>query len=187
METKLYIAKLKSISPLGQSAPIRTPRGSQEGYDEYENRVWKERLHVDKNGMVFIPPMAFFYSICEAAAREGMKVPGRRGATYKKLFESGILIHEPIVTNVKADDVALERLFVPSDGKRGGGTRVWKNFPRIDEWKAEAKIYVINQLISAEVLAKHIETSGMLVGLGFFRPQTLGFWGRFQCEELKLV
>ena len=53
---------------------------------------WRERLHVNSDGYVFIPPMAFKNCISEIAKYRSDKIPGKRNATYTKHFESGVLV-----------------------------------------------------------------------------------------------
>jgi len=182
----MHIAKatLKSVSPYSQSKnidPLEFPRLPKEGPDAAEERLWRERMHVSSNGCVFIPPTAFDNSLKEAAKRLAIPVPGKGGKTlYSKYFEAGIQVAGPIELAVKKDEVKGERLFVPSDGRPGGGKRVYKRFPRIDEWEGELTVFVLDDLIPESVFRKVLESSGGLVGIGRFRPQSRGYYGRYE-------
>jgi len=188
----MHIARvtLKGISPYSQSRnidPLDFPKKSKETHDAAEERLWRNRLHVDSTGHVVIPPTAFENAIREAAKRLAISVPGKGKTLYSKYFEAGIQIPEGITLKVKAADVPGERLFVPSDGRPGGGKRVYKRFPRIDAWDGALTIYVFDDLIPEAVFRKVIESSGQLVGIGRFRPQSRGFYGRFAVESFAWV
>ncbi len=182
----MHIAKvtLKGTTPYSQSKNIdkvEVPEKPKESKDAYEERTWRHRMHVTSDGRVFIPPTAFENAIREAAKRLTLAVPGKGGKVlYSKYFEAGIQVAEGIPLSVKAEDVPGERLFVPSDGRPGGGKRVYKRFPRIDAWTGDLLIYVFDDIIPADVFKKVLNSSGQLVGIGRFRPQSRGFYGRYE-------
>jgi hypothetical protein len=175
---KLIKVKFKGISPYSQSKYIQEPKEGRETHDNYEKRTWRHRLHVNEDGNVVMPPMAFKNMLDSAAAFEGMPYKGKK--TYTKLFLSGTLVMDPVVLPIKRDDVPGEWLFVPSDGRKGGGSRVLKCFPVIKEWGGVMQVHVLNEAIDEPVFAKHIATAGMFIGLGRFAPRVGGFYGRFE-------
>lgn len=183
---------LKSVTPYSQSKnidPLEWPKKPKEGPDAYEERVWSKRMHVDETGHVVIPPTAFENAIREGAKRLGLAVPGKAGGKtlYSKYFEAGFQIPAGITLPIKPESVRGERLFVPSDGKPGGGRRVYKRFPRIDSWAGDLTIYIFDDLIPEDVFRKVLDSSGMLVGIGRFRPQSRGFYGRYKVESFAWV
>ncbi len=188
----MHIARvtLKSATPYSQSKnidPLDHPKGPKEAHDAYEERVWSKRLHVDEKGYVFIPPTAFENAIREAAKRLAISVPGKGKTLYSKYFEAGIQIPDGISLPIKAETVKGERLFVPSDGRPGGGKRVYKRFPRIEAWSGDLIIYIFDDLIPETVFRKVLESSGFLVGIGRFRPQSRGFYGRYTVEKFNWI
>ncbi len=188
----MHIAKvkLKSATPYSQSRnidPLEFPKKPKETHDAAEERLWRNRLHVNADGHVFIPATCFENAIREAAKRLAISVPGKGKTLYSKYFEAGIQIPEGITLSIKGDDVKGERLFVPSDGRPGGGKRVYKRFPRIDEWEGSLTIYVFDDLIPEAVFRKVLESSGFLVGIGRFRPQNRGFYGRYTVESFTWI
>ena len=159
-----------------------TPKLAKELDNAYEMRTWREKLHVTKDGEVFIPPMALKNALSEAAKFLAMKIPGKGNSNYTKHFESGLLITEPILLGIHKDDVTHEVYFVPSNGERGGGKRVDKAFPVIPSWKGSTTIFVLDDIIEKEVLKQVLEACGQFIGLGRFRPQRNGFYGRFAAK-----
>jgi len=183
---KIAMAKLVSAAPYSQSKPVASEKSRDETHRDFEERTWKERCHVNNNGQVFIPPMAFKNSLSEAAKYKPVKIPGGGGkANYTKHVEGGVLVTEPLVLPVKIDDVEGEWLFVPSDGRRGGGKRVWKCFPVIQDWEGTVAFNVFDDILDNEVFEQYLDDMGRFIGIGRFRPRNNGFYGRFSVEGVK--
>ena len=180
-------ALLVGKSPISFSAPIQSVRNTGEGHDDFEQRTWRERLHVNAKGLVFIPPGALKNCLAEVAKYLQESVPGKKGATYTKLYEAGVMITDPLELGVKAATVAGEKLFVPSDGKRGGGKRVWKTFPVIPEWSTVATIYLLDPILidKPAKVNEYLVHAGKFIGMGRFRPRNNGFYGRFDVESFE--
>lgn len=186
---RAYKAKLKSIGPYSQGKHYSKESVEplpKETHDAYERRTWRNRMHT-MNGEVFIPPMAIKNCLAEAAKFLSIQIPGKGKATYTKHFEAGVMVLDPIMLGIRADDVEGERLFVPASGRRGDGKRVEKVFPLIREWEGETTIHVIDHTITREVLEQHLAEAGMLIGIGRFRPRNNGFYGRFRPVSLEEV
>ena len=63
---KTVIAHLKSVSAYSQSR-VKEPEDVQgEGGEDRALRTWREHLHADENGIVFIPPADMSASIAYA-------------------------------------------------------------------------------------------------------------------------
>jgi len=191
------IAELEGVSPYSQSAPIKSVKNTGESSDVFEERTWRERMHVDEKGYVFIPPMAVKNAMPEVAKFLSESVPGKGKATWTKHFEAGILAIEPITLGVKADDVQGERLFVPASGKRGDGKRVWRTFPLIPSgWRGRCELMILDPAIIGDIernkniresaFVRHLEHAGKFIGLGRFRPRNNGFYGRFKVNSVKV-
>ena len=182
---KTAIATLKNISPYSQSKYIQTPDLPKEGKDAKEKRTWRERLHVTEDGHVFIPPMSFKNCLSEAAKYLSMQIPGKGKSTYTKHFEAGVLVTEALVLPDIAAEVPGEWFHVPSDGKRGGSSRVLRCFPLIREWSGDVTFYILDETITRDVFLTHLEQAGKFIGIGRFRPRNNGFYGRFEVVKLE--
>lgn len=180
---KTAVVRLKSLSPYAQSKHYTEPaKEAKESPADYERRTWRERMHYDSQGYVFIPPMSLKKSLAEAAMFLSRKIPGKRNATYSKHFRAGVLVVDGITLPIKKDEVPGEWLFLPSDGKRGSGSRVDKCFGRIDEWEGDATYYILDETITQDVFVEHLREAGQFIGIGFFRPINEGYWGRYSSE-----
>ncbi len=131
-----------------------------------------------------IPPMAAKNGLVSAAKFLNRKIPGEGQKTFTKRFESGIICIDPLVLSVNAEEVDCEELFVPSDGVRGSGKRVTKLFGCIPEWGGKFVVSVIDEKISETVFAEHADAWGKFIGIGRFRPEKNGYYGRFQVKKI---
>lgn len=182
---KIAVAHLKSESIYSQSKHYEVPKLKGELPKDYEERTWRNRMHADETGHVMIPPTAFANCIKDAAKYMSLKIPGKQMATYTKHFDAGILVSVPLVLPVKVDDIKGQWLFVPSDGKPGGGKRVMKCFPVIEKWEGDVTFYILDDVITEDIFRQVLTTAGMLIGIGYFRPIRRGYWGRFSLGEVK--
>jgi hypothetical protein len=187
---------LKSVSPYSQSRAIGVPKNASESGDDYERRTWRERIHADADGLAYIPPMAFKKAIDAAAKYSAVKIPGGRSATYTKHVESGIIIIDPMPLGVKKDQVEGEWLFLDANGKKGkqSSGRVLRQMPKFDHWEGELTIRVIDEVVlhtKAEskmtILEYILRQAGSLIGIGRFRAENGGFYGRFVVQSFEIM
>lgn len=184
---------LVGLAPISFNAPVKSTKNTGETHDAFEQRTWRERMHVDNDGHVFIPPMALKNCLSECAKYLSETVPGKGKATYTKHFEAGIMVTTPLdLCNgvgkpVVAKTVAPNPVYVPSDGRRGGGSRVWKKFPIVPVWRTHATIHVLDPTLidKPDKLQEYLTHAGQFIGLGTFRPRHNGYFGRFAIENFK--
>lgn len=186
---KTVRAKLRSVSPYSQSRPVSTVKPSGKSNDAHEEETWREKIHSDSKGMVFIPPMAFKNCLSETAKYLSETVPGKGKATYTKHFDAGVMVIEPIMLGIKAADVECERLFLPSNGEKGGGKRVWKHCPIITDWSGTVEIVLLDPILidKPEKVHEYLTKAGQFIGVGRFRPRNGGYYGRFVVDSFEVV
>lgn len=143
------------------------------------------------------------------ALREGAaRVPtGKRGGTFKRASQSGLVINEmqwPIVTPrgvvpyseihalIQEEDFAVHEqraqalgfgLFVKR--ARVGQSKHVRVRPRFDKWTLRGTVTVFDGQITGEVLALILNAAGQYCGLGDWRPsspKSPGPFGTFQAE-----
>lgn len=188
---KTATCTIAGLSPYSQSRHITEPRGPKETAKDHEARCWRDRIHSDESGGVYIPPMAFKNALSECAKFLSIQVPGKGKATYTKHFEAGLLVLE-MVPLLRADgsqwtkdSVPGEWLFLPSDGVRGSGKRVDKCYPYAPDWRATFTAYIGDDTITKEVFERVLNEAGQFIGIGRFRPRNNGYYGRFKVESVK--
>lgn len=180
---RVCTAELQSISAYGQSKYYQTPRLEKETHADYEKRTWRDRLHETENGFVFMPPMAFKHALSTAARMMGIQIPGRGKANYTKHFDAGILVPEGPVLPIKKDNVEGTWLMLPADGRAGGSKRVMKCMPTIPSWEVKVRFVILDDTITKDIFEKHLNEAGNFVGVGYFRPERRGYWGRFKVNS----
>lgn len=181
---KRAICKLKSVSPYSQSRYIGEKKTRDETHADFEKRSWHLRCHFNEEGNVFIPPMCFKNCLSEAAKYKSIQIPGKGKSTYTKHFEAGVLVTEPLVLPITRETLQSEMLHVPSDGRRGGTTRVEKTFPLIPSWAGSVEFLIFDDTITTEVFEEHLGDAGSFIGIGRFRPRNNGFYGRFSVKSI---
>lgn len=188
---RVVTATLESLSPYSQSKFYDVqkggtrPGGTQtETHKDYEARTWRERCHVDADGEVFMPPMAFKNCLSEIAKYISVQIPGKGKSTYTKHFEAGVMVLEGLPLGVKKDDVEGEWHFVPASGRRGDGKRVQKCFPVFRSWKGTVTFHILDDVITPQVFEQHLRDAGNFIGIGRFRPRNNGYYGRFKVNSL---
>lgn len=184
---KKAICKLKSVSTYGQSKFHQTTKLNKELSADFEDRTWRERTHVDEKGFLFIPGTQFANSLREASKYLSLSVPGKGKSTYTKHFESGIMVLDNVPLPVKKEDVKSVTVFVPSDGRVGGGKRVIKHFPIVHNWSGVVTYHIIDDIITADIFEQVLRASGQLIGIGYFRPRNRGYYGRFEVESIEWI
>lgn len=179
---------LESASPYSQSRLFtvnEVPKLEKESAGDYDIRNWRYHQHFDKDGNVYIPPMALKNCLMEVAQYLGEKIPGKGNATWTKHFTAGILCSEPVMLGEHKDAVECETFMCHADGKRSCGTRVPRTFPVIRSWKGTAIFYILDETITEEVFTRYLQEAGKFIGIGRFRPRQGGFYGRFAVKSVK--
>jgi hypothetical protein len=175
---------LVGTTQLGFGAPFQTDAKSLEGgEEELEQKHWRERILVnEETGNAMINPMALKKALDQTAKKQLGTVPGKGKCKYGGYFKSGVMVVTPIDLGVKPDKINPERMFVALPGQG----RHWKNFPKLPKWNAHATIAVLDGIVKPDVLEKCLNKCGNTNGLGLFRPQNGGYWGRFVVKNIKV-
>jgi hypothetical protein len=185
---KIARCKLVSISTLSQSRKHNEPKlNDKEKPDDYEKRTWRHKCHTNEKGEVIITPIAFKFSIDQAAKMLRMRIPGKGNSEYTKHFKSGIIVTTEVVIAKSRDDLVPGTFLMSVKGVRGngGGSKVERILPQVPKWSGVVDYYVIDETITQDVFEKHLRESGNLVGIGQFRPENGGYCGRFKVESIE--
>jgi hypothetical protein len=191
---KMYRVALQGTTPMLSGRQYIVPKLPRENAAEYEERTWRERLHKNERGEVVLSPLMVKNCLRDVAKYLSEQIPGKGKSTYTKHFKSGVMVFEPALlrdakgNTIKAAEVEPLWLNVPSDGQTGGTKRVPKAFPQIEKgWKAEVEVSVLDEIITKDVLVRHLTQAGNFVGFGAMRVANGGISGRFQVADIKEV
>lgn len=177
--------RISGSAPYSASRAHEAEKLPKETPDAYEARTWMQKAHI-KDGKVYIPQMAFKIGLDRAAKMLGRQIPGKGKATYTKFFESGVIVTDPVFI-AKEEDMLCERIHANADGVRGSGKRVWRKFPRFDTWRGKVVFHIISDEITKDVFEEAVKYAGMAVGVGRFRPERGGFFGRYTVEGFEWI
>lgn len=182
---------LNGVSDLMFSRHVPETKRDDETHDQKERRTWEQKVSLTPDGKCFLQPFALKNCLESAAKWLSLKIPGERNKTFTKRFLSGILVVDKLMlTDARGKQLTMAdidpmELFVPSDGIRGSAKRVIKIFPTLHEWSADATIMVFDNLISVDVLERHLDAAGKFIGLGAMRAGNGGINGRFAVTGLE--
>lgn len=182
---KQFVAELKGLTPYGQGKMHLEEKLPQELNDAYAERTWPARAHTAA-GEVYIPPMAFKLMLESTARYAKTPIPGRLKETYTKHYRQGIIIPDPIMLGIQIADVQPAKVFTWAEPSRRS-TRVWRYFPVIEQWAGVLTIIAIDDIFTAAVVEEHLRLGGKLVGIGVWRPESGGMWGKFDVTHFAEV
>lgn len=187
MEATTYNIVLESFpgSDYMSGAPKSEEKKPKETHEQFEDRSWKQKIHTNDKGQAVLNRFALKNALESAAGRLRMPVPGKTKSEFKARFVQGLVpCEDPVLCNLNGvpyspDQFESRKLFVPSDGKKGNGTRVYRIFPTVTNWMANVRILVLDDLIDDKILMSHLQEAGIFIGLGSMRVQGGGVNGRF--------
>ena len=181
---KTVVATLESMSPYGQSQRIRSEKKDKEPFWDLECRVWRDRIHATPDGRVFIPALAFKRSLEKAAGFLRLRIEGKGSSEYTKHFLAGVMVSEGLELPLKLEEVEYEDLFLSSRGQRGKAD-VLKRMPVVRQWEGEVTYYVLDDTIGKDVFYQVLQEAGNFIGIGRFRPENGGYYGRYKVIKLE--
>lgn len=132
------------------------------------------------NPIPYIP--AIYFRNTMIGAGKQFQVQGKGKATYSKLIGSTVDVLPDKIPNNHTWDV----LRVPAVNPNTKG-RVMTERPKMDEWSCEFTIVLDDDSISMDTIIEILEHAGKYVGIGDWRPDKKGRYGKFRVVEFKEV
>lgn len=179
-------AGLDTRSPANiEKAEITRKRGSNRTVTDDERLRELEcqiSLYLDASGTPTIP---------EAAVRACIETAARK-------MKQGPQVREGlIVTEIVSFDYDRERYGVTADelGKTAqftvpvkvGQSRIERTRAKFDEWALTFRLDADDELVDQDQLAGWLDIAGRRIGLGDWRPEKSGTYGRFETVSIKPV
>lgn len=155
------------------------------GAQDY-SQEWRDYLYV-KDGMIVQPSCHFEGSMIKAAS--GFKVSGKRGKTYKDLFQANVVVDPidiphniPVPEELDCDaDKVLYLDMRPVIIQRSRVVRLRPTFK--PGWELSFAINVLDDEIPFQMANDILVQAGKAVGIGDYRPR----FGRFMVTKFELV
>lgn len=180
---KEYEVEIKGTSPLLHNKPEEY--GFDEEYiekkasNDYEKEALK-KLYVNMDGEIYQPSTHIERSLIEAGKK--IKVKGAGKATYSKLFGSMVSIPVLDIIHLNPKYETFKALVVIPSTKG----RVMRYRPMFKEWGLKF-IVEFEDEISADALKEAFEIAGKYVGIGDWRPEKKGKFGKFMVTSFQEV
>ena len=164
--------QVEGLTPYSASRYFEPDIQKGETKDAHEKRRWREKAHINDDGNVYIPGVAFKLALDETAQLLNEKIPGKGNQTWTGQFATGVVAMTDVDLGVKSTDLKSIQIFAHANGKRGPGTRVMRYFPIVYTWKGEFVMNVFNDTLPEDVFERFFTQSGLLAGVGRGRPIT---------------
>lgn len=170
---------VKGITPLlmnnpASMAPTKAKKG---GYVANPEEEAEKATYRTENGTLALPGVQFRGSIVNAAAafkkgRSSLKTTVSHIQVYPEL----VPLHDDFGNFLDKYEIDSRRAVVQHQG-------IIRNRPRLDEWMATFEIDYEEALVSEEVIVEILKDAGNRIGVGDYRPQRSGPFGRFALVE----
>lgn len=140
------------------------------------------KLYTNADGKPIFPGPNVFAAIIEAG--KFIKSGKAKLTTNKSsLIPAGIMVQEiELPLSPQKWEVDSRPVVVPATGGR-----IICHRPRFDEWRIKFTLSVDGTLFSERLARELVDTAGLRVGLGDFRPSRKGPFGRFKVTSWKAL
>lgn len=174
---------IEGISPLLFNrfiqAELETKSKKQTGADKDKDP--KDKLYTLPDGAIYTPSSHIEGMIVNAA--KNFKVKGKGKSTYSKLAGSVIEVIPDAIPH-KLQEYTIFRTTAVNPNTRG---RMVVDRPKMEKWALDFNIKVLDDGFPAEVLKEVIDYGGNYVGIGDWRPDKKGKFGKFIVTRFEKV
>jgi len=183
---------IQGVSPLMQHRfPVPDLASMSKGGTKHTgakdySEEWRDYLYT-ADGMIVQPSSHIEGAMVKAAT--GFKITGRRGKSYKDLFQANVFIdpleiQHGIPVPDELDTDADKPLYIDMRPVIVMRARVVRLRPTLKAgWKLSFTINVIDDELPFEILSDVLNLAGKTVGIGDYRPK----FGRFMVTRFELV
>jgi hypothetical protein len=169
--TALLMNRFSEKAEISVSSGIRL---SVRSNGDTPREIAKDKLYASEDGDLFIPATNIFAAIIAAGS---FHKAGKSKLTTQKtsLIPAGVSILELVCSlNTKDWEVDSRSVVIPSTGGR-----IMCHRPRLDEWSTTFTLDVDSDMFSEKLVRLLVDDAGKKCGLGDYRPNRKGPFGRF--------
>ena len=183
MKPEIVTFTVVGISPLLQNNPAefigaptdkKLAAGKKQYNDEDEARL---RLYIDEDGNYGHPCEAFTKAMVKAVA--GKKF-GKMFAT--SAVKGSVFITEPFAILLDEAGKLLTKYSIDRRPVVVGKARVLRCRPTFKNWRVRLALEVDTAILSPDDVREALSLAGRIVGIGDYRPEKGGGFGRFRME-----
>ena len=179
MET--YNVKIEGTTPLlmNRFREAEIEGKSKKKVGEEKEKEIEDKLYTLEDGTNYIPAVYFWRSLIDAGKR--LQIRGQGKARYSKLVGSVIEIN-PEAIPLKGKWVVY-RVSAVNPMTRG---RIMIERPKFDKWSCEFEVSVTDdESIGGDTLNELLVRAGQQTGVGDWRPEKKGKFGKFMVTSFK--
>lgn len=139
------------------------------------------KAYSDADGNLYIPGPNIFACLIQAGK---FHKTGKSKVTTTKssLIPAGISVREIVCPlNTKEFEVDSRSVVIPATGGR-----IMAHRPRLDEWRLEFTLDVDETMFAPDFVRLLVDDAGTKIGLGDFRPDRKGPFGKFAVTSWKI-
>ena len=174
---KIVEVTIKGISPLLMNRPdlldISDKAKEKLAGLDLSNQQFEQKQYRNVDGKLYIPETHLKSALISGG--KSIKVKGKGKATYSKILGYAAVVEPAEILHKKTK---LEKFIVlavnPNTKGRNALTR-----PMLREWEADFRVEYEDDEIPEEVLKLALDNAGKRVGIGDWRPEKKGVYGRF--------
>ena len=139
-----------------------------------------DKLYYDERGKVQLPSVYIKNSLTEAAKQ--FKIQGKNKATYSKIVGSTVDIAPFYIELEYPENYEVFRISAVNPMTKG---RMMVSRPKFNKWSASFSIILNDPQVDSNVVNEILEHAGKYVGLGDWRPEKKGMFGKFMITSWK--
>lgn len=179
---KKYKIKVEGISPLLINRFIDTQIDSKSKLrtGSMKDMPTEEKLYLD-DGKPYLPSVYFRNSIIEAGKQ--FKITGKGKSNYSKLIGATVDIFPGIIL-LNPNKWKPFRISAVNPMTKG---RMMVTRPQFEKWGCEFEIILNDDGIEGSVIKEIADHAGKYVGIGDWRPQKKGMYGKFHITSFQEV
>jgi hypothetical protein len=140
----------------------------------------EDKLYKDENGKVQLPAVYLKNAITESAKQ--FKIVGKNKATYSKIVGSSVEV-QPFYIELDVGKYEVFRISAVNPMTKG---RMMTERPKFDKWSATFQIILNDNQVDVSVMNEILEHAGKYVGVGDWRPEKKGMFGKFMITSYKV-
>lgn len=141
----------------------------------------KSSAYIDGKGNLYVPGPNLFACLIEAGK---FHKAGKSKVTTMKssLVPAGIMLPDLVLSlETKTFEVDSRRVVIPATGGS-----IMRHRARLDKWSLSFSLEVDPGMFAADFVRLLVDDAGKKIGLGDFRPQRRGPFGRFVVTDWKV-
>lgn len=179
---KKYKVTIQGISPLLMNRPsmlIADISKDKKGFKDEPKLQAESKLYQTEKGKLYQPSTHIYGALIEAGKQK--KVVGKGKSTYSKIVGYAVEIN-PFEIEHKKQKWEIFSILAVNPSTKG---RNLLHRPILKEWELDFEIVFDESEIPPSIMKELFDIAGRIAGLGDWRPQKKGPYGKFQVTNWK--